>query len=103
MAVVFSDPQLAQAGLRFKELPKQCVAFGEVDFANQGRSRVMLKNRGMIRVYVHKDGGCFSGAAIAGTGMAHIAPVMAWAAQQALTATQMQEMPFYNPELDDGL
>src|SRR3546814_12647390 len=59
MAVVFSDPQLAQAGLRFKELPKQCVAFGEVDFANQGRSRVMLKNRGKLRVYVHKDGGRF--------------------------------------------
>src|SRR3546814_7220880 len=73
MAVVFSDPQLAQAGLRFKELPKQCVAFGEVDFANQGRSRVMLKNRGKLRVYVHKDGGRFLGAEMAGPGMEHIA------------------------------
>ncbi|UYO95336.1 dihydrolipoyl dehydrogenase [Pollutimonas sp. M17] len=103
MAVVFSDPQLAQAGLRFRELPKQCVAFGEVDFANQGRSRVMLKNRGKLRVYVHKDGGRFLGAEMAGPGMEHIAHLLAWAVQQELTVSQMLEMPFYHPVVEEGL
>src|SRR3546814_5074427 len=46
---LFSDPQLAQAGIRFKDLPSQGVVIGEVDFSNQGRSRVMLKNRGKLR------------------------------------------------------
>src|SRR5690606_7359882 len=48
VAIVFTAPQLAQAGLRCRELPKQCVAFGDVDFADQGRSRVMLKNYGKL-------------------------------------------------------
>ncbi|MGB3291133.1 MAG: dihydrolipoyl dehydrogenase [Burkholderiaceae bacterium] len=103
MSVVFSDPQLAQVGVHFKDLPKQCVAFGEVDFANQGRSRVMLKNRGMLRVYVHKDGGRFLGAEMAGPSMEHIAHLLAWAVQQELTVGQMLEMPFYHPVVEEGL
>src|SRR3546814_7217491 len=68
MAVVFSDPQLAQAVLRFTELPKQCVAFGVFDFSNQGRSRVMMKTRGTVRVYVTNEGGSLIGEGNAGTG-----------------------------------
>src|SRR3546814_20673213 len=102
MAVVFSDPQLAQAGLRFKELPKQCVAFGEVDFANQGRSRVMLKNRGKLRGYVHKDGGRFLGAEMAGPGMENIAHFVAGAVQQELTVTQQPEIPFYHAVVEES-
>jgi len=103
MAVVFTDPQLAQAGLRFRELPKQCVAFGEVDFASQGRSRVMLKNYGKLRVYVHKQTRRFLGAEMAGPAMEHIAHLLAWAVQQELTVDQMLAMPFYHPVVEEGL
>src|SRR3546814_13139604 len=63
----------------------------------------MLKNRGKLRVYVHKDGGRFLGAEMAGPGMEHIAHLLAWAVQQELTVTQMLEMPFYHPVGEEGL
>jgi dihydrolipoamide dehydrogenase len=103
MAVVFSDPQLAQAGIRYKDLPSGDVVFGEVDFANQGRARVMLKNKGKLRVYARRDDGRFLGAEMAGPGMEHIAHLLAWAAQQQMTVSQMLAMPFYHPVVEEGL
>ncbi|NYT45945.1 dihydrolipoyl dehydrogenase [Alcaligenaceae bacterium] len=103
MAVVFSDPQLAQAGLRFRELPKMGVAFGEVNFANQGRSRVILKNRGKLRVYADLADGRLLGAEMAGPAMEHIAHLLAWSIQQKLTINQMLQMPYYHPVIEEGL
>lgn len=103
LAIVFSDPQLAQAGLRFRDLPNCGVVFGEVDFANQGRSRVMLKNRGKLRVYANEEDGRFLGAEMAGPAMEHIAHLLAWCVQQKLTVAQMLEMPFYHPVVEEGL
>src|SRR5690606_27852585 len=103
MAVVFSDPQLAQAGVRYKDLPAQGVAIGEVDFANQGRSRVMLKNRGKLRVYASVRDGRFLGAEMAGPAMEHIAHLLAWAVQKKLTIAEMLNMPYYHPVIEEGL
>lgn len=102
MSVVFSDPQLAAVGLRFNELPAD-AAIGEVDFANQGRSRIMLKNRGKLRVYAERKSGVFLGAEMAGPAMEHIAHLLAWAVQQRLTVNQMLAMPFYHPVVEEGL
>ncbi len=102
LSIVFSDPQLAAAGLRFNELPADVVV-GEVDFANQGRARIMLKNRGKLRVYVARDSGVFLGAEMAGPAMEHIGHLLAWAAQQRLTVAQMLDMPFYHPVVEEGL
>lgn len=103
MAVVFSDPQLAQAGIRFKDLPPQGVVIGEVDFTNQGRSRVILKNQGKLRVYASREDGRFLGAEMAGPAVEHIAHLLAWAVQQELTIGAMLEMPFYHPVIEEGL
>lgn len=103
MAVVFSDPQLAQAGVRYKDLPQGDVVFGEVDFSNQGRARVILKNKGKLRVYARRDDSRFLGAEMAGPGIEHIAHLLAWAAQQKMTISQMLAMPFYHPVVEEGL
>lgn len=102
LAIVFSDPQLAAVGLRFDELPDD-AAIGEVDFSNQGRSRIMLKNRGKLRVYAARDSGVFLGAEMAGPAMEHIGHLLAWAVQQQLTVDQMLAMPFYHPVVEEGL
>ncbi|NYT23388.1 dihydrolipoyl dehydrogenase [Alcaligenaceae bacterium] len=102
LSVVFSDPQLAAVGLRFNELPAD-AAIGEVDFANQGRSRIMLKNRGKLRVYAERGTGLFLGAEMAGPAMEHIGHLLAWAVQQKLTVDQMLAMPFYHPVVEEGL
>ena len=101
LSIVFSDPQLAAVGLRFNELPAD-AAIGEVDFCNQGRSRIILKNRGKLRVYAARDTGVFLGAEMAGPAMEHIAHLLAWCVQQELTIDQMLAMPFYHPVIEEG-
>lgn len=102
LSIVFTDPQLAAVGLRFNELPAD-AAVGEVDFSNQGRSRIILKNRGKLRVYAERGSGVFLGAEMAGPAMEHIAHLLAWAVQQKLTVEQMLAMPFYHPVIEEGV
>lgn len=103
MAIVFSDPQLAWVGTRYKDLSSSRVVCGHVDFGNQGRSRVMLKNQGMLRVYASVTDGRFVGAEMAGPAMEHVAHLLAWAHQSRLTIAQMIQMPFYHPVIEEGL
>ncbi len=108
IGVVFSDPQIASVGLRYAQVRAQfknpeCVVIGEVSFHNQGRSRVMLKNRGHLRVYAEQGSGRFLGAEMLGPAAEHIAHLLAWAHQQKMTVPQMLEMPFYHPVVEEGL
>ncbi|MFT0548307.1 dihydrolipoyl dehydrogenase [Allopusillimonas ginsengisoli] len=103
MAIVFTDPQLAWVGTRYNDLAAAGVVCGHVNFANQGRSRVMLKNQGMLRVYARVSDGRFLGAEMAGPAMEHIAHLLAWAHQSQLTIAQMIQMPFYHPVVEEGL
>src|SRR3546814_14867485 len=73
-----------------------------VDFSNQGRSRVMLKNRGKLRVYGSVRDGRFLGAEMAGPAMEHIAHLLAWAVQKELTIAEMLKMAFYHPVVEIG-
>ncbi|ODB34915.1 dihydrolipoyl dehydrogenase [Pseudoalteromonas sp. BMB] len=108
LAAVFSDPQIAMVGASYKELEKQygncgCFAIGEVSFENQGRSRVMLKNKGHMRVYAEQGTGLFLGAEFVGPAAEHMAHLLAWALQNKMTVPQMLDMPFYHPVIEEGL
>ena len=96
LAVVFSDPQIALAGQGHARLVPGTFVTGQVDFGDQGRSRVMLKNRGMLHVYADIVTGRFLGAEMVGPGAEHIGHLLAWAVQE-LTVARMLEMPFYHP------
>jgi dihydrolipoamide dehydrogenase len=103
MAVVFSDPQIAIVGTPYNRLPDCGFVTGEVDFGNQGRSRVMLKNKGRLHVYADPATGLFLGAEMVGPSVEHLAHLLAWALQQELTVARMLEMPFYHPVVEEGL
>lgn len=103
LAVVFSDPQIALAGQGHARLTPGTFVTGEVDFSDQGRSRVMLKNRGMLHVYADIATGRFLGAEMVGPSAEHIGHLLAWAVQQELTVARMLEMPFYHPVIEEGL
>ena len=103
LAVVFSDPQIALAGQGHARLVPGTFVTGQVDFGDQGRSRVMLKNRGMLHVYADIVTGRFLGAEMVGPGAEHIGHLLAWAVQQELTVARMLEMPFYHPVIEEGL
>jgi dihydrolipoamide dehydrogenase len=105
LAVVFSDPQIALAGSTHAELTAAGTAFetGRVSFADQGRSRVMLKNRGALHVYGERATGRFLGAEMLGPAAEHIAHLLAWSAQRGDTVQQMLDSPFYHPVVEEGL
>ena len=103
LAVVFTDPQVAIVGDGFARLDASRIAIGEVSFEDQGRARVMLRNRGHLRVYGDKATGRFLGAEMAGPDAEHIGHLLAWALQAGLTVSDMLAMPFYHPVVEEGL
>jgi dihydrolipoamide dehydrogenase len=103
LSIVFTDPQISIVGggfARARELPH---VTGEVSFADQGRARVMLRNRGLLHVYAETGTGLFVGAEMLGPDAEHIGHLLAWALQMKLTIAQMLEMPFYHPVVEEGL
>ncbi|HET9031377.1 MAG TPA: dihydrolipoyl dehydrogenase [Dokdonella sp.] len=105
LGIVFSDPQIAFAGQRHAELVEGKVDFavGEVSFENQGRSRVLLVNQGLLRVYGERGTGLLLGAEMIGPANEHLAHLIAWVIQMRMTVGQIIELPFYHPVIEEGL
>lgn len=106
LAIVFCDPQVASAGIALKTLDQHFqgrYATGCASFEDQGRSRVMLRNKGMLKVYAGLGSGLLLGAEMFGPGAEHIGHLLAWAAQKRMTVDEMLEMPFYHPVIEEGL
>jgi dihydrolipoamide dehydrogenase len=103
LGIVFTDPQIAIVGGGFASLKAGALATGEVSFEDQGRSRVMLRNHGHLRVYGDPVTGRFLGAEMVGPDAEHIGHLLAWALQSRMTVATMLEMPFYHPVVEEGL
>ncbi len=106
LAVVFTEPQVASAGLNLDQINqhfKGRFAVGLASFEDQGRSRVMLRNKGNLKVYAEQGSGLFLGAEMFGPAAEHIGHLLAWAAQLRMTVAEMLEMPFYHPVIEEGL
>ena len=103
LGVVFSDPQIALVGQSFRQLQGRPFATGAVSFAEQGRSRVMRQNRGLLHVYGEFGSERFLGAEMVGPRAEHLAHLLAWACQSGMTVRQMLQMPFYHPVVEEGV
>lgn len=105
LAVTFTDPQMAVAGASHAELLASGHDFevAELDFSDQGRSRVMRRNRGLLRVYGEHHSGLFLGAEMIAPDGEHLAHLLAWAVHAKLTVPQMLDAPFYHPVVEEGV
>ena len=103
LGIVFTDPQIAIVGGGFAAHHAHGLVAGEVSFEDQGRSRVMLRNRGHLRVYADPSNGRFLGAEMVGPDAEHIGHLLSWALQAGMTVAQMLDMPFYHPVVEEGL
>jgi dihydrolipoamide dehydrogenase len=103
--IAFTDPQIAVAGQSSAELCELGgkVACGMVSFEDQGRSRVMRQNRGLLRVYGEHGSMRFLGAEMIGPRAEHLSHLLAWAHQNAMTVPAMLDMPFYHPVIEEGV
>lgn len=104
--IVFTDPGIAIAGRRYGELknaPGLCFVTGKVSFEKQGRSRVMLKNKGLLYVYAEYGTGLFLGAEMFGPAAEHVGHLLAWAIEKRMTVSEMLEMPYYHPVIEEAV
>jgi dihydrolipoamide dehydrogenase len=103
LSIVFTDPQLAVVGARFADLAPGSFVTGTASFENQGRSRVMLRNKGLLHVYADIATGSLKGAELIGPDAEHLGHLLAWAIQSGMTVARALEMPFYHPVVEEGL
>jgi len=103
LGVMFTDPQIAVIGGGYAAVRDVPHVTGQVSFEDQGRSRVMLRNKGLLHVYAATGSGRFLGAEMIGPDAEHIGHLLAWALQLNLTVAQMLELPFYHPVVEEGL
>jgi dihydrolipoamide dehydrogenase len=103
LSIAFTDPQIAMVGESWRALQGSRFVTGSVSFDNQGRSRVMLQNRGVLHVYADVRSGQFVGAEMVAPRAEHLAHLLAWACQSRMTIAQMLELPFYHPVVEEGV
>jgi len=103
LGIVFTDPQLGLVGTLHAELTSGTFVTGAVSFENQGRSRMMLRNLGLMHVYADIATGRIAGAEMIGPDAEHLAHLLAWAIQAEMTVSKALEMPFYHPVVEEGL
>ncbi len=103
LGIVFTDPQIAIVGGGHRALRDIPHVTGVVSFEDQGRSRVMLRNRGRLHVYADARSSALLGAELIGPDAEHLAHLLAWAAQLDLTVADMLKLPFYHPVVEEGL
>jgi dihydrolipoamide dehydrogenase len=103
LSVVFSDPQLAVVGTRHGDLAPGTFVTGAVSFEDQGRSRVMLRNVGLLHVYADIASGRIVGSEMIGPDAEHLAHLLAWAIQAEFSVDTALSMPFYHPVVEEGL
>jgi len=105
LSIIFTDPQITLVGARHSELLESEIDFavGEASFEDQGRSRVIAKNKGIIRVYGEQSSGLFLGAEMVGPAAEHLGHLLSWSVQHRLTVQQMLDSPFYHPVIEEGL
>jgi dihydrolipoamide dehydrogenase len=103
LGIVFTDPQIGIVGGGFHSLREGSFATGQASFDNQGRSRILLKNKGLLNVYGEVATGLFLGAEMFAPAAEHLAHLLSWALQCKMTVTEMLDLPFYHPVVEEGL
>ncbi|MBW2315365.1 MAG: dihydrolipoyl dehydrogenase [Deltaproteobacteria bacterium] len=103
LSIAFTEPQIAGVGARFADLDLAGARVGAVDYADQGRARVMGRNAGVVRIYGECGSGVLLGAEMVGPRVEHTAHLLAWAIQSGLTVDEALARPFYHPVIEEGI
>lgn len=100
LSIVFTTPQVMSVGTTTID---ETTIIGEVSFEDQGRSRVMRKNKGLAQLYFDKNTRRLKGAQMIGPDAEHIAHLLAWAIENGNTVDSLVAMPFYHPVIEEGI
>jgi len=105
LSIVFCEPQIATVGMSMPEIERseRKQVTGKVSFDNQGRSRIMGVNCGLLHVYGCKETNKVLGASMVGPDAEYMAHILAMAITNELCIESVLEMPFYHPTILEGL
>ena len=103
IAVAFTDPNICTVGALHSELDLDTIVVGEMKFGPVGRSLVMGKNKGLLKLYVRKVDGRLLGGSMCAPKGENLAHLVAWSIEQNLTVRDMLAMPFYHPTIEEAL
>ncbi|MCK5825472.1 MAG: dihydrolipoyl dehydrogenase [Desulfuromusa sp.] len=101
LGIYFTDPEMATVGTTYSSLDSEQVVIGRARMARGPRHEIYNDQRGMIQVYVDKEGGSLLGAEIFGRGAEHMAHVLVLAIEHKMTVGEILQMPVYHPSLEE--
>tara|TARA_R110002051_G_scaffold11673_4_gene42156 strand:+ start:1150 stop:2667 length:1518 start_codon:yes stop_codon:yes gene_type:complete len=105
-SIVFCSPQIVNVGMSLPDIEQDPTlehVIGKVSFDNQGRSRVMGVNCGLLHIYGCKKTDRILGASMVGPDAEYIGHILAMAITNDLTVKDMLDTPFYHPTILEGL
>ena len=105
LSIVFCEPQIANVGMSLSEVKESGLEYviGSVSFDNQGRSRVMGVNCGLLHIYGCKKTDKILGASMVGPDAEYIAHILAVAITNDICIKALLDTPFYHPTILEGL
>ena len=105
-SIVFCSPQIVNVGMSLPEIQEDSElehVIGKVSFDNQGRSRVMGVNCGLLHLYGCKKTDRILGASMVAPDAEYIGHILAMAITNNLSIKDMLDTPFYHPTILEGL
>jgi len=105
VTITFTNPGIATVGYSYSQLQDYLddVKIGVASFEDQGRSRILHKNSGVIKVYADKKTNLFLGSEMICPDAEHFAHTLSWALGAGMTVDQMLKLPFYHPTTFEGV
>ncbi len=105
-SIIFTSPQIINVGMSQQEIeddPDLEYVIGKVSFDNQGRSRIMSVNCGLLHIYACKETDKILGASMVGPAAEYIGHILATAITNDICVKQLLDTPFYHPTILEGL
>jgi dihydrolipoamide dehydrogenase len=103
LRIAFTEPQTVVVGADWAELEGQDIVVGERNFKIQGRTRIMDRNYGLLRVYADRQTGRLLGSEMMIPDGEYIGHFLAMAIENQLTVRDVMVTPFYHPTIIEGL
>ncbi|MBI0426838.1 dihydrolipoyl dehydrogenase [Psychrobacter sp. NG27] len=105
-SIVFCSPQIVNIGRSLPDIQQDSsleFVIGSASFDNQGRSRVMGVNCGLLHIYGCKKTDRILGASMVGPDAEYIGHIIATAITNDLCVKALLDTPFYHPTILEGL
>lgn len=103
ISIIFCHPNIAMVGQTYASCNLDNIVIGEACFENQGRSRIIGENAGILRIYAEQQDGLLLGAEMIAPEGEHLAHLLAWAIQDKQTVFDVLRKPYYHPSVEEGL